>query len=69
MKFCDAEACQDCALPEGTPACLRQKAAFCTWLADRVSSDAVKAALEKLSFDLMEEATALELEQGLKEVR
>jgi hypothetical protein len=68
MKFCDAEACHDCALPEGTPACLRQKATFCIWLAARVSSPAIKSALERMSFNLMEDANALEQEHGLKEV-
>ena len=68
MKFCDADACPTCALPEGSPACLRQKAHFCMWLAPRASNDVVRAALEKMSLDLMAEANAIELEQGLKEV-
>jgi hypothetical protein len=68
MKFCDADACQSCALPEGSPACLRHKARFCTWLAAKTSSEPVRTALEKMSLDLMEDANALEQEQMLKEV-
>ena len=68
MKSCDADACQSCALPEGSPACLRQKAHFCIWVTTRASNGAVKAALEKMSLDLMEEANALEREQMLQEV-
>jgi hypothetical protein len=67
MKSCDSEACQDCALPEGTPACLRQKATFCISLAKKTSSPAIRAALEEMSFNLMEEANTLEQIQGLKE--
>jgi hypothetical protein len=62
MKSCDAEACPSCALPEGSPACLRHKAHFCTWLAEQKSSGAVREALAKMSLDLMEEAKAIEKE-------
>jgi hypothetical protein len=66
MEFCDADACPTCTLTEGTPACLRQKAKFCRWLASRVSGEAIKCALEKMSLDLIEEASAQEREQILK---
>lgn len=67
MKFCDADACQSCALPEGSPACLRQKAHFCVWVSKKASNQVVRAALEQMSLDLMEEANALDREQVLKE--
>jgi|HubBroStandDraft_6_1064221.scaffolds.fasta_scaffold126558_2 hypothetical protein len=60
MKFCEADACPSCSLAEGTPACLRQKGLFCMWLAAKSSHQGVRAALEKLSLDLMEEARAVE---------
>jgi hypothetical protein len=66
MKFCDADACPACALREGSPECLRQKAQFCMWLAPRSSSEAVRTAIEKMGSDLMDEANALEREQKLK---
>jgi hypothetical protein len=58
MKFCDADACPSCSLTEGTPTCLRQKGNFCMWLAAKSSNHGIRAALEKLSLDLMEEARA-----------
>ncbi len=65
MKFCDANACPSCSLVEGGAACLRHKALFCMWLATEVSNSAVRSALEKMSFDLMEEACSLERERAL----
>jgi hypothetical protein len=61
MEFCEADACPSCSLPEGTPACLRQKGHFCMWLAAKSSQQDVRAALEKLSLDLMEEARVVEM--------
>jgi hypothetical protein len=69
MKFCDADACPACALPEGAPACLRQKAKFCSWLASTGSGEAIKGTLKKMSRDLIEEANAIEREQMLKVAR
>ena len=62
MKFCDADACPACAQLEGTQACLRQKAKFCSWLASTASGEPEGA----LSRDLIEEANAMEREQMLK---
>jgi hypothetical protein len=65
MKFCDADACPTCSLVEGGGACLRHKARFCMWLATKISNSGVRSALERMSFDLMEEACALERERAV----
>ena len=49
------------------PVCGR-RLGFALWLAPRVSVPAAKAALKKLSIDLMEEVNATQRELGLKEV-
>jgi hypothetical protein len=63
MRFCDADACIDCSLAHqaGMAACLRQKAQFCMWLSTTRPLEA-RAALEKLSLELMEDASAIEKE-------
>ena len=60
MKFCEADAFPTCALPEDSPVCLRQKAKFCAWLVPNISSDVIRAGLEKMSHNLIEDANALE---------
>jgi hypothetical protein len=62
MKFCDSDACPSCPLGGNAPECLRYKAKFCTALARTTSARSVRAALDKLSVLLMEEAAALEKE-------
>jgi len=53
MNFCDADACSSCDLAEGEPACLRRKSDICVRLATGVPGLGLRAALEKLSLDLM----------------
>jgi hypothetical protein len=65
MKFCDADACLGCSRAEGTPVCLRHKAQFCMWLASKSLHQPVREALEKLSMDLIEEASAVEKTQAI----
>jgi hypothetical protein len=63
MRFCDADACANCPMadrPNIAP-CLRQKAQFCMWLSTMPYYGS-RAALEELSFELMEEACAVEKE-------
>ena len=63
MRFCDADACTDCLLadrPDMAP-CLRQKARFCMWLSTTQPRSG-RAALERLSLELMDEASAIEKE-------
>ena len=56
MNFCDADACSSCDLAEGGPACLRRKSDICVRLATEVPGLGLRAALEKLSLDLMKES-------------
>jgi hypothetical protein len=62
MNFCDSEACPSCPREGNVPDCLRHKARFCIGLAEMTSSSGTRAALEKLSRFLIEEAAALEKE-------
>ena len=62
MNFCDSEACPSCPREGNVPDCLRHKARFCIGLAQMTSSSGTRAALEKLSRLLVEEAAALEKE-------
>jgi hypothetical protein len=67
MRFCDAGACSSCSLadlPDPAP-CLRHKAHFCMWLSATVANDGLRAALEKMSLDLMDEASAVTKERAL----
>ena len=63
VKFCDADACGSCGLAEGAPHCLRRKANFCFWLANRFARAGLGAALHKLGLDLSKDADALEQER------
>jgi hypothetical protein len=65
MELCDADACPSCDLAEGEPACLRRKADFCARLAAATSGVGLRAALEKLSLDLLRESDALERERAV----
>src|SRR6516162_6542987 len=53
-------------LPVGQdkPACLRQKAEFCLWLAARISNRDLRTAVEKMRLDLLEEADALTIKRA-----
>jgi hypothetical protein len=63
-NFCDADACLSCDLAEGEPTCLRRKADFCLRLAVMTSSGGLRAALEKLALDLMNDSDALKKEKA-----
>ena len=65
MNFCDADNCSSCDLAEGEPECLRRKSDFCARLAVRIPHLGLRAALEKLSLDLMKESDALEREAAV----
>jgi hypothetical protein len=65
VTFCDADACCSCGLVEGHPDCLRRKANFCRWLAARFPRLALGTALNKLGFDLLRDAEALDREHLL----
>ena len=60
--FCDADACGSCNLAEGAPHCLRRKADFCLWLANRFGTADLGVALRKLASALAKDADALERE-------
>jgi hypothetical protein len=63
VAFCDADACGSCGLAEGAPHCLRRKANFCFWLANRFAGADLGIALHKLGLDLTKDADALERER------
>jgi len=66
MRFCDSDACQFCALadqPDIAP-CHRRKALFCMGLS-KAQTPPLRAALEELSLQLMDEATALDRERAI----
>jgi hypothetical protein len=65
MKFCNADFCPDCSLSCDVPACLRRKAQFAITLTQVPSASGIRAALEKLSSYLLDEAAALEKETAL----
>jgi hypothetical protein len=65
MKFCDPGACRSYLLAEDEPACLRQKARYRMWLVARAPNNRVRAAREKMSHDLMEEADAIAKERAI----
>jgi hypothetical protein len=66
MRFCDADACTCCPLADqlSTASCRRHKAQFCMWLSTTQQGGS-RTALEKLSLELMDEASALEKEGDL----
>ena len=55
MKFCQPDLCPACSLAEDKPACLRQKAEFCLWLAARMSNRGLRTPVEKMRLELLEE--------------
>jgi len=63
VRFCDADACPSCGLAEGAPHCLRRKAKFCFWLANRFRCAGLGTTLHKLGLDLTKDADALERER------
>jgi hypothetical protein len=63
VRFCDADACGSCGFAEGVPQCLRRKAKFCFWLANRFPSAGLGTALRKLGLDLTKDADALARER------
>ena len=65
MNFCDADNCSSCDLAEGEPECLRRKSDFCVRLSLTIPHLGLRAALEKLSLDLMKESDALEREAAV----
>ncbi len=56
MKFCRPDLCRSCPLAKDKPACLRQKAEFCSWLAARMSNRDLHTAVEKMRLELLAEA-------------
>jgi hypothetical protein len=63
VRFCDADACGSCDLAEGAPHCLRRKADYCLWLANRFGKADLGIALHKLALALAKDADALEREE------
>ena len=62
MLFCSAEKCPQCSLSEGSAECLRKQAHHCAILSKTVYRRNVRATLEELSLNLMDEARAVENE-------
>lgn len=60
MLFCSAEKCPQCSLIEGSAECLRKQAYNCVSLSKKVFRRNVRATLEELSLNLMDEARAVE---------
>jgi hypothetical protein len=60
MLFCSAEKCAQCMLIEGSADCLRKQAQNCAIISKTVSRCNVRATLEELSLNLMDEARAIE---------
>jgi hypothetical protein len=60
MRFCRPDLCPSCPLAEDKPACLRQKAEFCAWLAARISNPDLRTAVEKMRLELLQEADTFE---------
>ena len=65
MLFCSAEKCALCSLNEGSAECLRKQAQNCAILSRKVFRRNVRAALEELSLNLMDEARAVENAQKI----
>jgi len=60
MLICSAEKCAQCLLIEGSAECLRKQAYNCVSLSKKVLRRNVRATLEELSLNLMDEARAIE---------
>jgi hypothetical protein len=65
MLFCSAEKCALCLLIEGSAECLRKQAQNCAILSKTVFRRNVRATLEQLSLNLMDEARAVENAQKI----
>jgi len=65
MLFCSAEKCAQCLLIEGSAECLRKQAQNCACISRRVLRRNVRATLEELSLNLMDEARAVENAQKI----
>ncbi len=65
MLFCSAEKCPQCLLIEGSAECLRKQAHNCAILSKTVFRRNVRATLEELSLNLMDEASAIENAQKI----
>jgi hypothetical protein len=60
MLFCSAAKCALCSSIEGSAACLRRQAHNCAILSKTVFRRNVRATLEELSLNLMDEARVVE---------
>ena len=65
MLICSAEKCALCLLIEGSAECLRKQAYHCVSLSKKVLRRNVRATLEELSLNLMDEARAVENAQKI----
>ncbi len=65
MLICSAEKCALCSLIEGSAECLRKQAYNCVSLSKKVFRRNVRATLEELSLNLMDEAHAVENAQKI----
>jgi len=65
MLFCSAEKCALCFLIEGSAECLRKQAYNCVSLSKKVLRRNVRATLEELSLNLMDEARTIENAQKI----
>ena len=65
MLFCSAEKCALCLLIEGSAECLRKQAQNCAIISRKVFRRNVRATLEELSLNLMDEARAFENAQKI----
>ena len=65
MLFCSAEKCAQCSLIDGSAECLRKQAYNCACLSKTVYRRNVRATLEELSLNLMDEARAVEHAQKI----
>lgn len=65
MLFCSAEKCALCSVIEGSAECLRKQAFNCVSISKKVLRRNVRATLEELSLNLMDEARAIENAQKI----
>jgi len=68
MLFCSAEKCALCLLIAGSAECLRKQAYNCVSLSKKVFRRNVRATLEELSLNLMDEVRAVEKAQKIPAV-
>ncbi len=65
MLFCSDEKCAVCLLSEGSADCLRRQAHNCVIASKKMLRGGIRDALDALSLNLMDEASAVEKEQKI----